>query len=339
MLLAYLKDTQHKFRHLKIILLQTTIQYDTLVKYFGNVATYTSRTWATRGFTFDRYSCAYSWYERCDGRGDGRDLSRSSADRHSRLRSGEMSVCWWALPKDLAQLSDVGCSSELWSAALDSLVPAGWTILHPSSCHSNHYLWPVPGYLPTAGTAQWSSLRSVLFSWFVRPQEQTMSEEDRYFSDLIGRCFCFGLIEDLQLMVDFIVKQPEKRKARIPSFYHQRNFFQRWISPIDRVNVFSLGNYQHPLTLVTPLMCLAMWSIQDSLKRLLAIENVSINLRAVNNFSALDFARKYATSETLDLLERSLTWVLRENKRDTVSACNMIYLSTYHSTVNIAGKR
>jgi HrpA-like RNA helicase len=42
MLLAYLKDTQHKFRHLKIILLQTTIQYDTLVKYFGNVATYTS---------------------------------------------------------------------------------------------------------------------------------------------------------------------------------------------------------------------------------------------------------------------------------------------------------
>lgn len=74
-------------------------------------------------------------------------------------------------------------------------------------------------------------------------------------------------------------------------------------------------------------MCLAMWSIQDSLKRLLAIENVAINLRAVNNFSALDFARKYATSETLDLLETSLTWVLRENERDTVSVCNMIYLS------------
>jgi len=44
MLLAYLKDTQHKFRHLKIIFIQTTIQYDTLVKYFGNVATYTSIT-------------------------------------------------------------------------------------------------------------------------------------------------------------------------------------------------------------------------------------------------------------------------------------------------------
>jgi hypothetical protein len=42
MLLAYLKDVQQKFRHLKIIFIQTTIQYDTLVKYFGNVATYTS---------------------------------------------------------------------------------------------------------------------------------------------------------------------------------------------------------------------------------------------------------------------------------------------------------
>ena len=42
MLLAYLKDAQQKFRHLKIIFIQTTIQYDTLVKYFGNVATYTS---------------------------------------------------------------------------------------------------------------------------------------------------------------------------------------------------------------------------------------------------------------------------------------------------------
>ena len=42
MLLAYLKDAQQKFRHLKIILLETTMQYDTLVKYFGNVATYTS---------------------------------------------------------------------------------------------------------------------------------------------------------------------------------------------------------------------------------------------------------------------------------------------------------
>lgn len=42
MLLAYLKDTQHKFRHLKVIFLQTTNHYDTLVKYFGNVATHTS---------------------------------------------------------------------------------------------------------------------------------------------------------------------------------------------------------------------------------------------------------------------------------------------------------
>lgn len=42
MLLAYFKDAQQKFRHLKIIFIQTTMQYDALVKYFGNVATYTS---------------------------------------------------------------------------------------------------------------------------------------------------------------------------------------------------------------------------------------------------------------------------------------------------------
>lgn len=42
MLLAYFKDAQQKFRHLKLIFIQTIIQYDALVKYFGNVATYTS---------------------------------------------------------------------------------------------------------------------------------------------------------------------------------------------------------------------------------------------------------------------------------------------------------
>ena len=43
MLLAYFKDAQQKFRHLKLVFIQTTIQYDALVKYFGNVATYTSK--------------------------------------------------------------------------------------------------------------------------------------------------------------------------------------------------------------------------------------------------------------------------------------------------------
>ena len=47
MLLAFLKDSQHKYRHLKIILLQSTIQYDTLVKYFSSAVTYNSK--AKRG--------------------------------------------------------------------------------------------------------------------------------------------------------------------------------------------------------------------------------------------------------------------------------------------------
>ena len=42
MLLAYLKDSQAKFRYLKIIFIQSNVQYDTLTKYFGNVPTYTS---------------------------------------------------------------------------------------------------------------------------------------------------------------------------------------------------------------------------------------------------------------------------------------------------------
>ena len=74
-------------------------------------------------------------------------------------------------------------------------------------------------------------------------------------------------------------------------------------------------------------MSLAMWSILGALKRLIAIDNVSINLRAVNNFSALDFARKYASSETLDLLETSLTWVLHRHPCDFLSTCNVVYLS------------
>ena len=66
------------------------------------------------------------------------------------------------------------------------------------------------------------------------------------------------------------------------------------------------GNFQHPLTLVTPLMCISMWSIKGFLERLLLIDGLLINLRAVNNFSAIDFARKYATNETIDLLESFL---------------------------------
>ncbi len=70
--------------------------------------------------------------------------------------------------------------------------------------------------------------------------------------------------------------------------------------------IYFKGNFQHPLTLVTPLMCISMWSIKEFLERLLLIDGLLINLRAVNNFSAIDFARKYATNETIDLLESFL---------------------------------
>ena len=53
-------------------------------------------------------------------------------------------------------------------------------------------------------------------------------------------------------------------------------------------------------------MCISMWSIKAFLERLLLIDDLLINLRAENNFSAIDFARKYATNETIDLLESFL---------------------------------
>ncbi len=70
---------------------------------------------------------------------------------------------------------------------------------------------------------------------------------------------------------------------------------------------FFKGNYQHPLTLVTPLMCVSMWSIKPFLERLLLMDGLLVNLRAVNNFSANDFARKYATNEIIEFLESSIT--------------------------------
>ncbi len=54
-------------------------------------------------------------------------------------------------------------------------------------------------------------------------------------------------------------------------------------------------------------MCISMWSIKSLIERLLLMDNLLINLRAVNNFSAIDFARKYATNETIDLLESCIT--------------------------------
>lgn len=66
-------------------------------------------------------------------------------------------------------------------------------------------------------------------------------------------------------------------------------------------------NYQHVLTLVTPLMCISMWSMKTCWEELLVFEGLLINLRAVNNFSAVDFARKYATNDMIDLLEGSIT--------------------------------
>jgi len=54
-------------------------------------------------------------------------------------------------------------------------------------------------------------------------------------------------------------------------------------------------------------MCLSMWSIKSFLEHLLSINGLLVNLRAVNNFSAIDFARKYATNEIIDYLESAIT--------------------------------
>lgn len=84
------------------------------------------------------------------------------------------------------------------------------------------------------------------------------------------------MIEDFQLLINFLIQHPDK------------------------------CNYQHSLTLVTPLMCVSMWSIKTFLERLLLIDGLLINLRAVNNFSAIDFARKYGTNEIIDFIESSI---------------------------------
>ena len=104
-----------------------------------------------------------------------------------------------------------------------------------------------------------------------------MTKNERYFNELIGRCFVNGLIEDFQRLIDYIVENPEKL------------------------------NSQHPLTLVTPIMCVSMWGMKSSLERLLSMNGLLVNLRAVNNYSAIDFARKYATNDMIEYLESSIT--------------------------------
>ena len=96
-------------------------------------------------------------------------------------------------------------------------------------------------------------------------------------NELIGRCFVNGLIEDFQSLMDFLLQHPEK------------------------------CNHQHPLTLVTPLMCVSMWGLKIFLERLLLMDELLVDLRAVNNFSAIDFARKYGTNEIIESLESSIT--------------------------------
>jgi hypothetical protein len=44
-----------------------------------------------------------------------------------------------------------------------------------------------------------------------------MTANEIYLSDLIGRCFSNGLIEDFESMMDFIAKCPEKRKILLVS--------------------------------------------------------------------------------------------------------------------------
>ncbi|CAF5101162.1 unnamed protein product, partial [Rotaria sp. Silwood1] len=40
--------------------------------------------------------------------------------------------------------------------------------------------------------------------------EQNMTADEKYLSTLIGRCFINGLIEDFQLMMNFIIQYPNK---------------------------------------------------------------------------------------------------------------------------------
>lgn len=53
-------------------------------------------------------------------------------------------------------------------------------------------------------------------------------------------------------------------------------------------------------------MCVSMWSMKSLIDHLLSMNGLLNNLRAVNNFSAIDFARKYATNEIIDQLESSI---------------------------------
>ncbi len=84
-----------------------------------------------------------------------------------------------------------------------------------------------------------------------------MTTMERYLNDLIGRCFVNGLIEDFQLLINIILQYPDK--------------CMKWLVHSNRIVFFFKGNYQHPLTLVTPLMCVSMWSIKSFLERLLLI--------------------------------------------------------------------
>ncbi|CAF3326176.1 unnamed protein product [Rotaria socialis] len=222
MLLAYLKDTQHKFRHLKIILIQTTIHYDTLVKYFGNVATH----------TIDMNGIATEKIEEIF-------LDQILFDIQRMDQSRCLSTANYGM-----QLLDHWCHLAEQSAIHHQIS----SLIIPESCQAIYSLL-----------------------------EQNMKPEEKYFNNLIGRCFTNGLIEDFQLMVNFIMQQPNQ------------------------------CNHQHPLTLITPLMCASMWSLTALIQRLLSTDNILVNLRAINNFSPIDFARKYATNETIDLLEINIT--------------------------------
>lgn len=112
--------------------------------------------------------------------------------------------------------------------------------------------------------------------FFVLFQEENLSATEKFLNNLLARCFINGFIEDFQILQKYLLDNPNQ------------------------------CNYQHSLTLLTPLMCFSMWSIQDGIQQLLASDNVLMNLRCVKNYSAIDLARKYATNEVIDLLESSI---------------------------------
>lgn len=118
MLLAYFKDTQQKFRHLKLVFIQTTIQYDALVKYFGNVATYTSNL--VRDDRFDGLICCFL-VEMKKKESEEIFLDQILLDIQHFDRN-QCSSIGKDFPRNPFDRFPLSCNSKLWKSIIKSLV-------------------------------------------------------------------------------------------------------------------------------------------------------------------------------------------------------------------------